>query len=602
MRKLINKLAVWQSTKPCLLLLLIAFLVYLPSLPNKFVWDDEQFIYKNEFVKQFDLVAIFSTNTIAGAGHNSNYYRPITTLSFATDYAIWKLNPIGFHLTNTLLHLGAGIILFKILRKINVKQSVAFLISLIFLIHPIQTEAVVYANSRGDSMYAFWGLLSLWFFLLAMTKNQIQKKVGSITILANQFTLFFLSSTSYLLSILSKEIGIAIVGLHGLFFTWGVWAKFANKQKPVVNKMAVVALIVNCLLAGFYLYLRATLLNFGNSFNFYDANNAYSSSLIFRLLTFSKVLLTYFKLLIIPYPLHMERDTAVIDQWFNPWTISALLIIFGTLFYGFKQLINKKPLFLLGALWFAVMLAPTSGIIPINGLIYEHWLYLPMIGFYICLFALIEHLSSKYQTRWGNNHHSTYFWPSLLVIYAFLTIRQNWLWANPIRFYNYTLQYSQSARLYNNLAMAYAEVGANEQAIENYQKSLQISDQYPQTYHNLANIYLEQNNHELAIDYYQQAIYLDPNFHFSYLPLLNLYLSTKDWPKALQLVDKIIDFYPGDPQLTFAKGLVLWQLADYQLADTYFNQAIKLANNNPELLNYLQESIGELANKQSSSN
>ena len=127
-----------------LLLVIITLAVYFSSLFNHFVWDDEQFIYRNQYVASFDVSHIFSTNTIAGAGETSNYYRPITTLSFAWDYLFWGLNPIGYHLTNTLLHIGAGILLYIILKNLRFSKVAAFWLSLIFLVQLHGQEHLVF--------------------------------------------------------------------------------------------------------------------------------------------------------------------------------------------------------------------------------------------------------------------------------------------------------------------------------------------------------------------------------------------------------------------------------------------------------------------------
>ena len=110
---LINTLK--NNSKYILLLVVLTIVSYASSLNNAFVWDDEQFIYNNNYVKQFVVSKLWTENTIAGAGQTSTYYRPLTTFSFAVDHAIWGLNPFGFHLTNTLLHMGAGILLSALL-------------------------------------------------------------------------------------------------------------------------------------------------------------------------------------------------------------------------------------------------------------------------------------------------------------------------------------------------------------------------------------------------------------------------------------------------------------------------------------------------------
>ena len=576
--------------KKIAILALTAFLTYLPSFGNKFVWDDEQFIYKNQYVLNFDIQKIFTTNTIEGAGHNSNYYRPLTTLSFAIDHQIWGLNEFGFHLTNTFLHIGAGLLLFFYLRSIKLNEKTAFWISLFFLIHPLQTEAVTYINSRGDSLYAFFTMLGLLTFSLSFKKKFKKIQIYNLEIKASKFTFIALSISCYIFAVLSKEIALATIGLFALTLlkkfideltvdNLQEKNKFFSLIKTYRSQIINIISIIAC--AALYLYLKATKLNFLNSFNFYDGKNIYSSNLMVRLITFSKIFFTYLRLLIFPYPLHMERDSEIITQFFSPWPIAftlflIIIIIFALL--EIKSVIKRKQSeykawFYFGAIWFATMLVPVSGIIPINGLIYEHWLYLPMIGFFICLYAVFKLFTKNFSQLFkkiekqgeGSESRSErgypgvnvkYFLYILCAIYIILTIRQNYLWANPIRFYEYTLNYAHTARLHNNLGMAYAEAGQFNKAIEQYEKSLEIVNIYPEIFHNLANVYKSIGETDQAIKYYEQAIELDPGFHFSYGFLVELYLKKADKveaestleqkEKAVQLLEKYLQIYPNN--------------------------------------------------------
>jgi len=188
-----------------LILVAMGMLAYGLSLSNKFVWDDEQFIVRNRFIREFEYVdEIFRTNTIAGAGEVSNYYRPLTTLSFLGTYKLFGLSEFWFHATNTLLHVGAGVVLYLFLKELKMGEKASFWISLVFLVHPIQTEAVVYANSRGDSLYTLFLFLGLWVFA-----RSFRDKRWWLTWVAVLF---------YGLSVLSKEIGLAGLSLYILVF------------------------------------------------------------------------------------------------------------------------------------------------------------------------------------------------------------------------------------------------------------------------------------------------------------------------------------------------------------------------------------------------
>ncbi|MDA1079076.1 MAG: tetratricopeptide repeat protein [bacterium] len=490
-----------------LTLVALALVCYLPFLGNKLVWDDEQFIYSNAHVRNFAVGKIFTTSTTDGAGIISNYYRPFTTLSFAIDQQFWGLNPVGYHLPNMLLHLGSGLLLFYLLYLIGLSRNVSFWISALFIIHPIQTEAVVYANSRGDSLYTFFAILALTSFLYAYKQKSLALRFYEQRFVIKPLIFAIATPLLYLSSILSKEIGIATLGLFGLVYLQQI---LTNQKKHAFRKIDIAVLVGVGVIAGVYLWLRGSVLNFDNSYNFYSNASLYGSSIVVRLLTFSKVIWIYFQLLLAPFPLHMERDIELVTTLRSifPWATLALVTALSWL--GWREYKNSRQVWIwLGVGWFFGMLAPVSGIIPINGILYEHWLYVPMIGFFICIFGLLKNSKKYFKSSEKYVHIILSIFAAILII---LTLRQNYIWGSPIRFYSHLLQYTESARIHNNVAMAYADEQELEKALEHYERSLEIAQVYPQTYYNMANLYIAMGKYEEAIPLLEKALELAPEF------------------------------------------------------------------------------------------
>jgi len=509
-----------------LVLLALTFLIYLPSFGNHFIWDDEQFIYKNTSVLNFDLPAIFTESTTAGAGIASNYYRPLTSLSFAIDHAIWGLKPFGFHLTNTLLHAGAGILLYLLLTQIGIGsksnsiwKDPAFWLSLIFLVHPIQTEAVVYINSRGDSLSALLAFTCLLMFAKVIRKTPDQQS----SLLPNQVWPVYITGI-FLLAMLAKEIAISTVALIFQIY-WQQFVLEKNRKNHQLNhRIARITLVAASALATTYFFLRLTVFNFQNTVNFYTEATEYSQSLAVRMLTFSKAIWIYWKLLLFPYPLHMERDLEIVNSLASIWpwlSFGAILLLFiaGDL----ERIKHSTTWIWFGSAWFALTISPVSGIIPINGMIYEHWQYLPMIGFFIVLWRILSMTLRKFTLTNKFISFSKVFLIVVTIALGLFTIRQNWLWRNPISFYTYLLRYTDSARIRNNLGIAYADGGQIDQAIEQYTYALEFNNSYPQIYHNLANLYSISGKQEKAIEYYQLALERDPQFIPTLINLTELY-------------------------------------------------------------------------------
>jgi len=120
----------------------------------------------------------------------------------------------------------------------------------------------------------------------------------------------------------------------------------------------------------------------------------------------------------------------------------------------------------------------------------------------------------------------------LATICILLTLRQNFIWGRATRFYPYILQYQETARIHNNLAMAYADENKLSDAITHYKRAIEIADTYPQTHHNLARAYQAQGNNDMAFQEFSTALSMNPNFLVSYPNLIQLLISEQKYDLA----------------------------------------------------------------------
>lgn len=200
------------SVSLCIILILVA-VAYGGSLRNGFVWDDETFIVNNKFVH--DLARwpqYFTTPESVSDDHIlSRMYRPIQTLSFALDAALWGKRAGGFHLTSLLLHiLSCGAIVFSFRTLVGFKP--ALLAAFVFAIHPALSEGVLSLASRGNQLYTVFALFSLGLFVRVARPFDISH---------------ILSIIMAALALFSKEPAIALVALlpliHAAFKQpWGI--------------------------------------------------------------------------------------------------------------------------------------------------------------------------------------------------------------------------------------------------------------------------------------------------------------------------------------------------------------------------------------------
>ncbi len=530
------------------LVLAVVFLciaTYINILPNKLFFDDEELIYKNYYVQNLKyLPQYFTQNMIAGAGKISNMYRPILLTSFAADYAIWKDNPIGFHLTSIVLHSINAVLFFFLTLKLFGNKFIAFFSSLLFAVHPALSEAVIYASGRTDPLYAFFMLCSLLLFISCLEK----KKKG--------WARYTVSILFFILSLLSKETAIVfplILPLVILAFLHTKNIKELNDKKTrlvnlkfnnlnVLLKTGILSLPFFTI-SFIYFILRLTILNFADTLNFY-LNNAgttgastaslYSQNLPVRLYTFSKVFFDYAGLIFFPNYLAIARTPQIITTIFNHWVI---LFIFAVTIFVIVAKRNwpKNGIIAFALLWFFILILPVSGIIPINNIESEHYLYLPSLSF----FVIISYFVYFIWQRVRSSEIKTAFAMLLIIITLLLSLRtvaRTFDWRDPVTFYNIALSQSPgNLPIQNNLAMAYEEKGDISLAIEQYKNIIAVGDFYPNIHHNLANAYVKQGEYKKAETEYKKALSMDPKFYFSYYGLLDLYQKTGNASKAAEM-------------------------------------------------------------------
>ena len=492
-----RKTAKWAHLLSIIVILVLIFTAYSNAVNNGFIWDDEFLIRDNTAINSFsNVVSIFKTYLAATSGNINNFYRPLQELSYMIDHFLWGSHPFGFHLTNVLLHALCAVFLYILSVKIFKNWLVAFITTLLFGIHPINTEAVTYVAGRADSLYLLFFLISFILFLRTVEALKGDKRIRYIS--------YALSIFFYALSILSKEIAVILPLFFILYMVTFLNRPERARLRSLVVPYAIVFLV--------YFIMRRTILDFSRvapstimaNFNFY-----------IRMLTTCKVICVYLFLLVMPFGLHMERRIKVAASFFTPEVFIAVVVILviAVMIYLFRK--NSRKLFF-ACLWFFIGLLPVSNIVPINSFIAEHWLYLPAIGAYMIIGLAIASFFYKPLPNLASNIIKApivFLLISLVLFFGILTFERNKDWKDGITFFKNTLKYlPNSSKLHLNFGNVYINKGQDEDAMREYKKALDLQPSYAEAYSNIASIYLSQENYKMASEYLEKALSLKPNF------------------------------------------------------------------------------------------
>jgi len=227
-----------------LVLLLLIFFSYNNYLNHYFIDADTFSLIEtarisspSDFLKILKNPLMFGTYFIESA----KYYRPLSALSFSLDYALWKLNPIGYNLTNLLLHILVSILVFTLARQF-VKGNIwiPFLGAFIFSIHPVLLENIMHIPFRQDILASFFLLLS---FMLFQNHQKMKKPILSIS-----FSLLF-----YIFALGSKEFAV--------IFPFIISSYLFLLQKDIPNPQKFKIFSLYFLLSIMFIVLRTIILN-----------------------------------------------------------------------------------------------------------------------------------------------------------------------------------------------------------------------------------------------------------------------------------------------------------------------------------------------------
>ncbi len=525
-----------MKTSVIILILLAGFFSYVNGLPNAFIWDDEDQVVKNTFIRDWaNLPLAFASSTFHSGGETlvGTFYRPLVTLSYMLNYAVWGLNPTGFHLFQLMVHLGNAVLVFFLVQRILANRSVqnsyeiAGLAALVFAIHPANVESVAYIGSTGEVLCAF-------LLLLGMTAFVKGSLIGA-------FSFVFLG-------LLAKES--AVVAFPLLFlYTWLLEPpKRASYWKLIAGTGAVMAL---------YAFFRLVLARLPSV----PSSHAPISEALFatRLLTIPYELYSYLKIIFFPVDLSVARHFVVQsagDVRFWAALPLVLAIIAMCVWYGWKTTSRHFTFF---ALWFPITLAPVLNIVPLEMTIAERWLYVPMIGV-LAGFSMIA--VPLLLTLRGRSRSLAYV--AVFAIFGLLVARtilrtQNWkdemsLYGNDIKIAS-RVSPQGSYELDNYYGMALARAGRLGEAGEYFRRSIALQPNWMYSHNNLGAILEKQGDLAGALEQYKKSVEAG-DYYLAYENIGAVLLRQKRYDEAKGFLGATIRKFPRNSKLKLELALL----------------------------------------------
>ncbi len=529
------------------LLIVIGSIVFFNSLFNGFVWDDEEQIIKNSLVYSITNLSHFFTGSTFNSGGSGGlagmYYKPIMISSFALIYTIFGANAFFFHLFQVSIHIANSIFVFIIFRRFFT-DKLSFLGSLIFLIHPINSEAVVYISALQDTLYLFFGLLCL----LIIPR-------------INKAKYILLLSCLFLLSLLSKETGALFIIISALYF-------LLFTQKPKLLKIVIPIIMA----VSSYILMRVTLAGIGLTKT--GPSPIMQIPLLERLQNIPEIVYFYIKTFFYP------KDLAIAEHWIiseinfkNFYLPLILIIIFFNFIIFLGAIYNQKEKFpksfIFFFAWFILGLGLHLQIYPLDMTVAERWFYFPVIGLIGVIVIIIQKIKIY------NRYLKTIFTCAFLIIFITFSIRtivRNSNWKDGLTLYSHDINISKNAfDLENNLGVELYRANRPDEAMIHFENSTKLAPFWWSNWNNLGVIMENKNDLEKAKVYYKRAID-NGRYYLAFENLAKVYLRN-DTPLNTKLfAEQSLKVLPNNATLWSVLAL-----SEYRLGSS--NKALSAAKN-----------------------
>jgi len=570
----------WVAGQPlrlfpiCLLITVFIGILYFNSLGNQFTnWDDGM-IYQNSTIRDLSWEGIKRIFT----HEKANTYQPIRMFSYAIDYKFWKLNPMGYRITNILFYILTCIVVFFTIHllsfslrdtaSVNSHRRVALFGTLLFAAHPVHVEAVTWLAARKEVLQGFFFFLAFYLYLKGRKEEGRRKSFYLGLILF-----------SFILAILSKPSAIvfpAVILIYEIAMSGKRWVDFIKRHW--------VFLILSISFSVFFAFILMRVMFDAGGIKPYRGGSFFNNLLI----SFY-VFLYNIKLLISTINYSAAYTIPVSNPILGVRTLSFIgitFLLFGLSLWSLK----KTKVIFFSFFFFFITLLPYLNIIPISTLLADRYVFIASFSYCFLLGIGFDQFYRFRNKRFSENFFKLLSITILLFIligYSFMTIRQNQIWEN-----SYTLwadaveKYPDSNTANALMGVVYMELRMDEKAVGYLEKAIQTLPYDYQSRNNLGIVYGNLGEPGKALNELMTAIWLNPDDDTIRINLSVFYQRQKEYKKSEEILRYLLSKNPKNANLYFRLGLLYKEMGQYDAAISEFKKSSELA---PHIINPYEE-------------
>jgi len=544
--------------------------------------DDNSLIKNNPYIKEIQPITSYLaqedgiTDRRDARIYHTGYYRPLVNVTYWLDYRLWGMSAPGFRTTNLILHLLTCLVLFKVLVFLVDDRQACFFATVLFALHPVNTESISLIVSRNNILVTIFAIASFYFYLKGLRNDSYADMLFSL--------LFFAAA------ILSKEFGLMVLPIFFLYH------RLLSREKGNVSK-ELISYFPFLLILVFYFMARKGVTD--SLLTPSDMGHLWS-----RIYFSPYLILLSLKLVFFPYELHsfaLSYPSTFFD-WHAMLSIAFFLLIAAALLIA-----RKNRLLVFSGLSFLATIFPVLNIIPTASisLVAMRWLYFPFVfisvsvawgiqkaiarrkvltaslfcvfmcylgvysyilnknlwhdedsfftrevqGFNNYLYAggLAENLldkrnyqeaekyfrlAIKHYPNQAKNHinYSAMLIETGRMNEALLFLKK----AKPL-----TMIHSEKGEWFNNLGMLDFKMGKSEQAINNFKEAVLFNPNEPQFWANLGGAYGSRGDYESSLIALKKGLEIGPDSLTLRKNLAVTYIRMKEYEKAIAVLEEV---------------------------------------------------------------
>jgi len=578
----VSSIIVNQFWWPYAIISLLVVLVYFPTFSGTFILDDHSLVQNNPYIRQLRPITSYfaqedGLTDVGDAGsYHTGYYRPLINVTYWLDYKLWGMSAPGFRTTNLILHVLTCLLLFKVLMSLVNNRKACFLATVLFALHPVNTESVSWVTSRNNILVTLFSLSAIYFYIKGWENESMKAQVFSVM--------------CFILAILSKEFGLMVLPMFFLY------QRFLGKDRKNITKEVSWYILFGIILILYFILRKSVTTSL--------LTPSEMEAIWTRVYFFPYLILVNLRLILFPYGLH----SFVIDYpdaYFGWEAIAGFLacILLGLFIWRER----RERIVSFSLLSFFISIAPILNIIPTSAvtLISMRWLYFPMAFFSIAVSRFIQRLMrinrivtlaciglvSLYFGAYSYllnkelfHDEDTFFEQEVVEFHNYfyaggfaenLLDKRNYREAEqyfrlaiknyPNRAKNYinysallieagrikaslislnkakslTMTRSERGEWFNNLGMVHFKLGKRDEAIRNFKEAVLLNPKEAQFWANLGGAYGSRNDYQNSLMALKKGLEMAPGSLKVRKNLAVTYIRMKEYDKAISLLEEI---------------------------------------------------------------